>query len=140
MCSACIALRSGNKVLVVKAGYKDHWTFPSGIVDENESPKAAAIRETFEEVGLTVKPEDCKLLTIIYTAAIGGDRDRFNFVFVTDAFEEGASLSVPNDEIEQAEWVPFEVIGEKSGGKGSYTNIQRILLGGAQEPYVEMHL
>src|SRR6266487_1689135 len=100
MCSACIAIRSSNKVLIVKACYKDHWTFPSGIVDANESPKAAAIRETFEEVGIKVRPEDCELLTVIYTSANDGDRDRFNFVFITDSIKEGATLSIPNDEIE----------------------------------------
>lgn len=139
MTSACIALRSNGKVLMVKAGYKDHWTFPSGIVDDNESPEAAAIRETKEEVGLAVDEKDCRLLTVIYTEGGDGDRDRFNFAFVTDAFDESAVLTVPNDEIEQAEWVVFDEVAERSGNKGSYVNFQRLLLSSdVQEPYIEV--
>lgn len=140
MTSACIALRSSGKVLMVKADYKDHWTFPSGIVNPGESPKAAAIRETFEEVGLKVPSRDCQLFTVIYTAAAHeADRDRFNFAFISDVFDENARLSIPNDEIERAEWVNFDDIAERSGGKGSYVNLQRLLLSNDNfEPYVEV--
>jgi 8-oxo-dGTP diphosphatase len=141
MTSACIALRSDKEVLVVKAGYKDHWTLPSGIVDANESPKAAAIRETYEETGLVIVPEKCSLLTVVYTAAFDeNDRERFNFVFIADVHKNGLTLTIPNDEIEKAEWVQFDQIAEKSGFKGSYVNIQRLLLSPtSSEPYVEVH-
>lgn len=143
MTSACVILRSPEtkKVLMVKAGYKDHWTFPSGIVDPGESPKAAAIRETFEEVGLTVNPDDCSLFTMIYTAAAHEvDRDRFNFAFISDNFDEITELAVPNDEIEQAEWVNAREVAERSGNKGSYVNFQRLLLNPELvEPYIEVH-
>lgn len=141
MTSACIALRSSGKVLMVKAGYKDHWTFPSGIVDPGESPKAAAIRETLEEVGLAVPSDDCQLLAVIYTAAAHeADRDRFNFAFISDAFDENIDLSVPNDEIEKAEWVNFNEVAERSGGKGSYATFQRLLPSADNsELYVEAH-
>ncbi len=140
MISTCLVLRSGTKALMVKAGYKDHWTFPSGIVDTNESPKVAALRETYEEVGLTVNDGDCKLLAVIYTASNGNDRDRFNFAFITDVFDESAALSVPNNEIEKAEWVDFDCVAERSGNKGSYVNFQRILLDpNAAAAYIEVH-
>lgn len=39
MTSACVALVApGNHVLMVKASYKNEWTFPSGVVDIGESP------------------------------------------------------------------------------------------------------
>ncbi|HWZ66142.1 MAG TPA: NUDIX hydrolase [Patescibacteria group bacterium] len=140
MTSACVVLRSGTKALMVKAIYKDHWTFPSGIVDVNESPKSAAIRETFEEVGLTVKADDCHFLTVVFTAASDGDRDRLNFAFVTDKFNETANLSVPNNEIEKAEWVNFNEVASRSGYKESYVNFQRILLSpGTLASYVECY-
>ena len=128
MCSACIAIRSNKQVLMVKASYKDHWTFPSGVVDANESPKSAAIRETYEEVGLNIDNNECQLLAVIYTASSDGDRDRFNFAFVTDKFNKSATLSVPNDEIEKAEWVNYQDVAEKSGNKGSYIRIQQALI------------
>lgn len=140
MTSACVAIRSSGKVLMVKAGYKDHWTFPSGIVDERESPKSAALRETSEEVGLVISDDDCKLLTIIYTASNGEDRDRFNFAFVTDIMNMGVKLSVPNDEIEKAEWVDFSEVAVRSGNKESYVQFQKQLLDPSNSnPYTEIH-
>ncbi|MBB1562451.1 NUDIX hydrolase [Candidatus Saccharibacteria bacterium] len=48
MTSACVALVApGNHVLMVKASYKNEWTFPSGVVDMGESPAQAAQRELF---------------------------------------------------------------------------------------------
>jgi|AntRauTorcE11897_2_1112592.scaffolds.fasta_scaffold17941_2 8-oxo-dGTP pyrophosphatase MutT (NUDIX family) len=140
MTSACVAIRSSGKVLMVKASYKDHWTFPSGIVDERESPKSAALRETSEEVGLLISDDDCDLLTVVYTASNGKDRDRFNFAFVTDIVDMDVKLSVPNDEIEKAEWVDFSEVAERSGNKGSYIKFQMLLLDASSiKPYTEIH-
>ena len=140
MCSACVAIRSSGKVLMVKAGYKDHWTFPSGIVDEKESPKSAALCETSEEVGLVIAEDDCNLLTVIYTASNGQDRDRFNFAFMTDIENTEVKLSVPNDEIEKAEWVDFSEVAERSGNKGSYVEFQKLLLDPTDtSPYTEIN-
>lgn len=138
MCSACTALRVGNQVLMVKAGYKDHWTFPGGIVDENESPKDAAIRETFEEVGINISPESYSLLTVVYSESSSGGRDRFNFAFIADMSNKDIALSVPNDEIESAEWVDIKDIASRSGNKGSYVVMQNALIYGNDEKYAEV--
>jgi 8-oxo-dGTP pyrophosphatase MutT (NUDIX family) len=140
MCSACITLRSSNQVLMVKANYKDHWTFPSGIVDENESPMSAALRETIEEVGVAVEEDRCTLLTVVYSESSSGGRDRFNFAFLTDLEDQNIKLSVPNDEIEKAEWVDIKDVANRSGNKGSYLIIQEALLdGGKNTKYAEVH-
>lgn len=68
MTSACVALVApGNHVLMVKASYKNEWTFPSGIVDMGESPAQAAQRELAEETGLALElsPQDIVLLFIL---------------------------------------------------------------------------
>jgi 8-oxo-dGTP pyrophosphatase MutT (NUDIX family) len=39
-------------VLLVRPSYKQHWDLPGGIVEPGESPKAAAMRELKEELGL----------------------------------------------------------------------------------------
>lgn len=53
--SASIILEdAAGMVLIVKAHYKEYWTFPGGMLDIGESPKQAAIREVFEEVGIVL--------------------------------------------------------------------------------------
>ena len=137
--SACIALRSGDTVLMVKAHYKDHWTFPSGIVDPNESPKTAALRETYEEIGVEVNATDIDLLTVIYTQGKDGYLDRFNFVFIVNQFDENTSFALQPDEIEKVEWVKLHDIAEYSKNKGSYTNIHRLLAQDIDnEKYIEV--
>lgn len=140
MTSACLAVQNKDKVLMVKAGYKDHWTFPSGIVDDKESPKQAALRETREETGLQFDDAKCELLGVIYTASNGADRDRFNFGFsVKVADINNLSLSIPNDEIEDFRWVGFDQVAAMSGDKASYVKFQSILL--SQQPrssYIEV--
>ncbi len=46
----------GGRVLIVKPTYKPGWELPGGAVERDESPAAAARRETHEELGLTVTP------------------------------------------------------------------------------------
>jgi ADP-ribose pyrophosphatase YjhB (NUDIX family) len=43
-----------NRVLLVEPAYKDYWEIPGGVVEINESPRAAAEREIEEELGLHV--------------------------------------------------------------------------------------
>lgn len=140
MTSACLAVRHKKQVLMVKAGYKDHWTFPSGIVDDKESPKQAALRETKEETGLLFEESGCGLLAVVYTASNGSDRDRFNFGFTVEVKDaDSLVMSIPNDEIEEFRWVDFNQVTAMSGGKASYANFQSILLGEMSSPsYVEI--
>lgn len=70
----------------------------------------------------------------------GKDRDRFNFAFIVDIANQNIKLSVPNDEIELAEWVNFEDVAARSGNKASYIKIQEALLNPAsREVYTEVH-
>jgi 8-oxo-dGTP pyrophosphatase MutT (NUDIX family) len=139
MSSACVVLKSGDEVLVVKAHYKDHWTFPSGIVDENESPMAAAIRETYEEIGVKLDSGQVKSLAVIYSQGKDGYLDRFNFVFIVEDFEKDTLLSLQKEEVEEAKWIAVHEIAQHSNNKGSYVNIQRLLANGIHsEHYIEV--
>ena len=63
--SAAVILEDAKgRVLIVKANYKSYWTFPGGIIDKGETPKEAALRETFEEVGVTINPEALTFLAV----------------------------------------------------------------------------
>jgi len=116
---------------MVKASYKDHWTFPGGIVDENESPKHAALREVQEEIGIRLDEGECQFLGSVYTASGGIDLDRLNFAFLITVPSQALQISVPNDEIEEARWVSFGDITLLSRPRGSYTKYQIILTGAA---------
>lgn len=43
--------------------FAEHWSMPCGMVEINEDPKLAAIREVYEETLITIKSENTKFLT-----------------------------------------------------------------------------
>lgn len=65
-----VVLRDGDKVAFVlrsNTNWMDgYYGLPSGKVEKNESFNAAAIREGFEEVGITVKPEALRHALTVY--------------------------------------------------------------------------
>lgn len=84
--AALILENSAGQALIVKANYKSYWTFPGGIVDKDETPKEAAIRETFEEVGIVVAPESVHFVAVV---------DRKSSIAQTYQFIFKAPLSKP---------------------------------------------
>ena len=141
MTSACVALVApGNHVLMVKASYKNEWTFPSGVVDMGESPAQAAQRELAEETGLALELSPQDIVAVIYTGSDGTSRDRFNIAFCKElpAQLPLTALAIPNDEITAAEWVPFPQVAQKAGGRASYHILQARLTGELQDMYNEI--
>lgn len=43
--------------------FPEHWSMPCGMIELNENPKLAAIREVYEETLITLSPESTKFLT-----------------------------------------------------------------------------
>lgn len=70
------------RLLINKANYKRHWSLPGGIIDAGETPLEAAIRETKEEMGLTIDPQAVKFVAVIdrVSTALG---HTYQFVFRT---------------------------------------------------------
>lgn len=63
--SATIILEtSDGRAIVEKAHYKSYWTFPGGVVDPGETPKQAAVREAFEELGVVVDPDNVNFIAV----------------------------------------------------------------------------
>jgi 8-oxo-dGTP diphosphatase len=62
--AGCI-IADGDRTLLLRRGFEPSlgkWTYPGGFVDLGETPEKCALRETFEEVGMTVR--DPELLGI----------------------------------------------------------------------------
>ena len=101
MSSAAIALYTADdKVLVVKANYKVYWSFPGGVIDSGETPREAGVRETNEEVGVAVNPNDLEFRLIVDRVSRIAQTYQFTFQCEVDpvAFE---TISLDTSEIDQ---------------------------------------
>jgi len=97
---ACIVDNKGRLLLQKRAGQKDAWGFPGGAMELGESAEEAAIRETQEETGLTVKIEQ---LLGVYTKyhddyPSGDSAQPINIIFICSIV--GGSLNPDNSETE----------------------------------------
>jgi 8-oxo-dGTP diphosphatase len=77
--SVMILENSIGQTLIVKSGYKPYWTFPGGIIDSNETPKEAAIRETREEIGITVDSRKVEFVAVVDRRSEYADTYQFIF-------------------------------------------------------------
>ena len=105
---ASVVLRNKNgQVLVVKPNYRDEWNLPGGVVDEKESPLAAAIREVREELGLELAPQSLRLGAVNYTPSIDGFIDFMTVVFDggTLSEEQVQSIQLQEKELDEHRFV-----------------------------------
>ena len=86
--AAALIVRHNDTVLMVKDDYKDAMTFPGGVIDPDESPLDAAIRETVEETKLVIPSESTSFFTVAYVPPVNGFMDRYQFFFIADIDEE----------------------------------------------------
>lgn len=102
MGTGALIFNEKDELLILKPTYKDHWTIPGGVVDKNESPRQACIREIKEEIGLDIK--DLRFLCVDYYRNSDNQKgESLQFLFY------GGELS--EDEIENIK-IPGEEIGE----------------------------
>ena len=84
--------------LVVKPVYHPGWDIPSGHVDKNESPDAAAVRELFEETGI-------KISTLEQRSVIFQPLCNTIQVVFSGTVDPTPSVKPDNVEISEARWV-----------------------------------
>jgi 8-oxo-dGTP diphosphatase len=81
MGAGIILLDSSKRVLIVKPTYKDHWEIPGGVVEKDESPLAATLRELQEETGLILSRDEVRLVGVDYLHQDKERTEALMFVF-----------------------------------------------------------
>ncbi|WP_348775264.1 NUDIX hydrolase [Solwaraspora sp. WMMD937] len=102
---AAVLLRDRDgRILLVEPTYKDYWELPGGVVEADESPYQAAVRELAEEFGLTVAPG--RLLVVDWVPPRTGRTEGVMFVYdggVLDASQTDA-IRLPLQELRSWAW------------------------------------
>ncbi|MEU5836076.1 NUDIX domain-containing protein [Streptomyces diacarni] len=83
-----VFVRDGNKLLLSLRGSPygyGRWHAPSGKLDRGEFLAAGAARELYEETGLSVDPEDLRMVHVVHHKE-GQDNDRIGFFFEATRF------------------------------------------------------
>ena len=125
--SALVLVQCNQDILMLKPSYKNHFVFPGGVADQNESPRQTAIRELSEETGISVTEDDLSFTGVSYMPSHNDFPEKIVFSFLYNCHER-PSLHLQADEIESAEWIPIDNILEKSGKKRAlYVNIREKL-------------
>ena len=106
--SGVLLFNEAAKVLLVKPNYKDYWQIPGGVSNRDESPEATALRETKEELGLTLGK--IKLLCVDWGAATGEREDHFQFVFAGDTLQKAdiQKIKLQTDELDEYKFFSIE--------------------------------
>ncbi len=106
MGAGCLFFDTEGKILVVKPVYRDAWNLPGGVVEANESPQNACIREVREEIGIKIKPE--RLLCIDYTSKNEEAIESLQFIFFGGilAQEKISEIEIATDEISAYQFLP----------------------------------
>jgi ADP-ribose pyrophosphatase YjhB (NUDIX family) len=93
---------SGDRLLLLRQPPGRGWTLPAGLLDRGETPVQGAVREVFEETGLTFAADD---LTPATPNAVVHTNGRWvDTVFTTQVDPDEARLAVDGAEVWEAAW------------------------------------
>lgn len=96
-----------DELLILKPTYKNYWSIPGGIIDKNESPQKAGIREVKEEIGLDLK--NPRFLCIEYIPDLGKD-ENLQFIFYGGILDSTQieNIKINNEEISDYKFLKLE--------------------------------
>lgn len=92
------------RVLLVEPTYKPQWEIPGGIVEDGESPRAAAIREVREELGLQVEPGRLLVLDWVPPGPLPDDGLMLIYDGGTLTGAQIAAITLPEAELRSWRW------------------------------------
>lgn len=105
--AGCLLRDESGRILIVKAGYREHWQFPGGTIDLGEGPVECAARELEEETGIV--QEAGELLAISWTHASAElDHPAEHFMFDFGTVPDDTPVTVPAGELDDYRWASVE--------------------------------
>ncbi len=134
MCTLCFLLNKNEILLAMKKrGFGiDKWNGVGGKVQQDETKEMAAIRETKEEIGVHVEPDDlCKVGDITFYFNGKPDWNQQVFIYTIEKWTgdpveseemmpqwfEKTALPFDNMWIDDRHWVPLMLSGKKLKGE-----------------------
>ncbi len=98
-----VILAVKQKVLMLKGKTGDHWTFVGGKIEEGETPLQTCIRETNEEIGITLT--DLELEDVFFRWGWSNADLLVGILYSSTLPSMPESFSVKQDEITDYAWV-----------------------------------
>lgn len=105
MAAGVLFFNDKEELLILKPSYKDHWTIPGGVINKNESPRRAAIREVKEEIGLDIPAPE--FLCVSYVPDYEEKGESLQFLFVGGVLSEE---QIKNIKIQKEEIIDYKFI------------------------------
>jgi ADP-ribose pyrophosphatase YjhB (NUDIX family) len=106
--NAGLVIISDNKILLIHPNgeyNKKTWGIPKGTVEKGDGIMETAIRETYEETGVIVNPEDIESdMHIFYYKKKNKDVKKYIYYFIVNIRPEDIRINksiVPNDEVDK---------------------------------------
>lgn len=93
-----------DRVMLVEPTYKDYWELPGGVVEADESPYAAAVREVHEELGLTVALGRLLVADWVPSGLYPGDGVMFVYDGGLLSADQTAAINLQADELRSWAW------------------------------------
>lgn len=113
----CI-FRDGGKVLLLRrfnTGYKNGWyTLPSGHVEANETALVAAVREAKEEVGVTIEPQDLRLVFTLHSKSeVPETHERVSLFYEVKKWR-GKPQNAEPSKCDEVRWASISALPDKT--------------------------
>jgi 8-oxo-dGTP pyrophosphatase MutT (NUDIX family) len=124
-------------VLVIQRSDNGNWAVPGGAIDLGESLVQAAVRETWEETGITCEVTGIVGIytdpqhVILYTSN-GEARQEFSIVLTARAVD---GAPTPSDESSQVRWVTRDELAEYPMDRSMRLRVDHFLAG-RRSPYL----
>jgi 8-oxo-dGTP diphosphatase len=103
--SGAIIFNQKGELLMVKPSYKDYWSIPGGVVEKNESPYQACLREALEEIGIKIKIQRLVGVFYRYRRDLDDELIQFHYLCFPLSKEQIRKIKLAKDEIEDYKYV-----------------------------------